>query len=166
MRRRRHRQHRRNFRRINPNSAMRKREERMLAYIASMKDLIFVLSNDLVIQSFYQPEGEQLHLPPSQFVGYHIDDINFPEHALGPIRRALEETLRTGQSGRAEYYLDLPTGRTWFDLRSTVYFTRGDAPAGIVCVVRDIDSLKRAELDLQAKKEEVDRFFTVALDML
>lgn len=152
--------------RIRAQEELHESRERMQALLNSMKDLVFVLDHNLVFQSYYQPEGDDLYVPPEQFLGRRVDEVGFPEEFTGPLIRTLEETLRTDQPSRLEYWLDLPRGRAWFDLSITTFKVDEKSPPGLTCVVREITRLKQVELDLKAKKEELDRYFTSSLDML
>jgi PAS domain S-box-containing protein len=124
---------------------LRKSEAQIKAIILSMNDLIFVLNEELVFEEYYQPRTEDLFIPPESFVGRRIDAVGFPQPAFGVVMDAVDRTIRTGQPSYAVYYLDLPKGRTCFDVHVTRRLDANRASAGVTCVVRDITEQKNAE---------------------
>ena len=135
---------------------LRESRERMRSLLHSMQDLVFVLDDQLVFQSFHQPAGNHLLLPSDQFVGRRFDEVGFPEPARSAIRGALDHTLWTGEAARAEYWLDLPPGRIWFDLSATPYQTHDGRTRGVTCVVRDISDLKRTQANLMETNRRLE----------
>jgi len=135
--------------------ALRESEERLQSVFTSMQELVFLLDDDLVFLRYHQPVGEDLVLPPEHFIGKRIDEIGFPEPACSIIRNALDRTMRTGEAARAEYWLDMPHGHLWYDLRATRYRTHDGRTSGVTCVVRDITVLKRTEESLFTERERL-----------
>ena len=129
--------------------ALRQSEGRLRSLLASMDDLVFVLNRDLVFEEFYQPSKAELLIPPESFVGKHFEDIGFPEPALGIVKRATKSTLESGITSQAEYYLDLPQGRAWFDIHVTAFQRSEGLSTGVIWVVRNITSAKRITAALQ-----------------
>ena len=123
--------------------------------LASMEDLVFVLDGDLVLQEYHQPCSDALFLKPDQFVGKHFDDLGLPEPAYGIIRTALLRTLQSGLSSRAEYALEVPKGRSWFDLHCTAIRGADGVSTGLTCVVRDITTLKETEATLRNERRRL-----------
>lgn len=127
---------------------LRESEERKSALITSMDDLVFVLDNELVFQEFHQPLGEDLYRPPEFFVGKHFDEIGLPEPVTERIKTALLRCKKKGEAEKAEYYLDMPQGRKWYDLRVTPLKNRSGDITGLTCVVRNYTDYKNTELAL------------------
>ncbi len=133
--------------------AIQQNELRMRSLLASMNDLVFVLDRDLVFQEYQQPVKGELFIPPGEFVGKRFDDIAFPEPARAIIKRALRETLDTQCPARAEYPLDMPDGRRWFDLHVTSFESGGGGQQGLTCVVRDTTESKRTQEALRQQRD-------------
>ncbi len=136
-------------------SRFENREIRLAALLASIDDLIFLLDNDLVFKECFQPRKEKLLKDPEYFIGKHIDDIGFPAPALELIKKSISKTLNTGKAGRAEYYLDLPQGRRWFDLRTSELKNSCGEREGITCVARDITGIKNLNYNLEKSKKQL-----------
>ena len=131
-------------------------EQHARMVIESMDDLVFTLNADLVFQSYHAPHKGVLFVPEEQFLGKCLDDVGFPEPALGTIRHALTGTLNTGNPGRAEYELEVQGVPMCFDFRVTALRSEGATGAGVSCVARDITHRKRIEEDLKATREQFE----------
>jgi PAS domain S-box-containing protein len=145
-------------------AAIRESESRLRSLIASMDDLIFVLDQDMRFREFHQNRPDLLFVPPHKFFGRRISEIGFPENATQRIERALRQTLQTGEMADAVYDLDLPQGKTWFELRATVLETGFGRGKGVTCVVRDITDRVRAETKLAEEASRRQTLFERAPD--
>ena len=119
-------------------------EHRMRALLSSMDDIIFVLSEDLVFLECHQPDSAKLLMPPEEFIGKSIDEIQFQDPARQTIKEALQKTLRTGTMATAEYSLDLPECICWFEMRATTYTVSSQKK--LAAVVRNTTERKRIEI--------------------
>ena len=146
--------------------ALQESEQRMRSLIASMNDLVFVLDKDLIFQDYHQPPTQALFVKPELFIGKHIDSAGFPEPAYGIIKNALIETLCTGNPGRAEYYLDVQKGLSWFDLNVTSFQDSHGTRTGLTCVVRDITVYKQTEKALRESETNFRTFFDSMTDVI
>lgn len=124
------------------------------ALIKSMQDLVFVLNDQLIFTECYSPESNLLYVKPDRMLNKHIDEIGFPEPAMGIMKVAVERTLQSGEPSRAEYYLDLPQGQCWFDAQITVIPGISGTIEKILCIVRDITEHKRMEKIIYNEKEQ------------
>ncbi len=131
------------------------RDGMLKAVLESIKDFIFLLDSDMVFREYFQPASENLLKDPRDFIGKHIEDIGFPEPALSGIKKSVEETIETGEDSRAEYCLDLPNGRRWYDLRASVFKNSSGEKAGAVCVVRDITDTHRLKSRLERNRNQL-----------
>jgi PAS domain S-box-containing protein len=124
-------------------------EGRMRSLIASMNDMVFVLDSDLVFQEYHQPANSGLFLPPDSFVGRSFSEIGFPQPAYGMVMDALSHSMQTGNPTMAEYNLETPGGRKWYDLHVTSFRDKDGRQSGLTCVVRDITQQKHIEQELK-----------------
>jgi len=136
--------------------------ELLQSLLQSMQDLVFVLDTDFVFQSYHQPDNEKLIFPPEQFVGKHLEEVGLPEHVTDIAGKAIKETLSTGAVTHAEYWLDLPGGRLWFDMCMSPYRSGDKQIRGVVCVARDITDRKQAEERRRLSEESLQSVFRVA----
>lgn len=147
-------------------SVLSKSESNKIAVIKSMQDIVFVLDNNLIYRECYSPESELLYVSPEVVIGKHIDDMNFPEPALGIIKVAMEKALYDGDPMRVEYYLDLEKGRFWFDAQIAAISEADGTNGGIVCIARDITEKKEAEKKLEESEENFRTFFETMDDLV
>ncbi len=147
-------------------AALQANERRMRALLASMDDLVFVLDKDLIFREYHQPQTQAQAGPAGPFLGRRVDEVGLPPTAIVAIKDALTRTFRTGQPGRAEYWLDASPGRSCFDLHVTPFLDHAGALSGVTCVVRDITELKAVEFALRTKSDELERYFASSLDLL
>ena len=142
------------------------REQRIRSLLGSMQDLVFVLDRRLVFTEHCQPGIEGLLVPASEFVGRRIDEAGLPTSVVEALRPALDSVLSDGTPGVVDYRLDLPVGARWFSAAVSPYHVADGPCEGVVCVVRDITEARRRDERLQARTEELEGFFDVALDLL
>jgi len=131
-------------------------ENRLKSLLSSMNDLVFVLDRDLVFREYYQPRTTELLVPPENFIGKSFDKVGFPKPAYTILKKALLQTLRTGEPTATEYNLDLPAGRLWFEVHITSLVDGGGKTIGLTCVAHNINKRKLAE--------EQSRFKTMLLE--
>ncbi|OQA91088.1 MAG: Aerobic respiration control sensor protein ArcB [Elusimicrobia bacterium ADurb.Bin231] len=125
------------------------REERIKSLLESMQDLVFVLDDKFIFQSYHQPASDKLFIQSKEFVGKHFNEVGFPEPALSKIKSGLEKTLNSGQVSQIEYWLDMPHGRLWFDMSVSPYRPYSGKILGVTCVVRDITLRRQAEEEMK-----------------
>ena len=145
--------------------ALRASEDRYRSFIYSIDDLVFVLDNNLVFKEYHSPKAPQLYVNPLDFIGKSIDEIGFPEQVYSLMKKALESAVKNNRSTSVEYYLDMPTGRFWFDCKITAFLNSYGEHKEVLCVVRDITDHKRAENSMQ---EAYQRLLTIfnSLDVM
>ena len=124
---------------------------RLKSLLASMNDLVFVLDTKLVFLEYHQPSSSELFIPPESFIGKSFDKVGFPNPAFGILKKALLEALRTNTMTMAEYSLDLPTGKLWFEVHITSLLDGIGKPIGLTCVAHNISKRKLAQEQLQFK---------------
>ena len=124
---------------------------RLKSLLASMNDLVFVLDTKLVFLEYHQPSSSELFVPPESFIGKSFDNVGFPNPAFGILKKALLEALQTNKMVMTEYYLDLPTGKSWFEVHITSLVDGSGKTVGLTCVAHNISKRKLAQEQLQFK---------------
>ncbi len=90
----------------------------------------------------------------------HPDDVE-------RINSSLQDALATGSTFAEEYRYRLSDGRmVWRWVKGQAVYTETGDVERVLGVVQDIDDRKSAEIKLQQTTEDLDRFFSVALDLL
>jgi PAS domain S-box-containing protein len=131
--------------------------------IANIGDLIFVLDLNNVFTEYYQSQNnEDLLVPPSFFLGKNINEIGFPEEALGIILQAIETTIESNKKTYVEYNLPIDRGILWFGVIISPLFDDSGNIKEIICIARNITTNKRAELELTKTKEILEQTSQVA----
>ena len=129
------------------NRSLQQSEQHLKSLLGSMNDLVFVLDQDRVFQEYHAPDALELLLGSESFLGKSFDRIGFPKPAFDIIKQTLDQTEQTRSLNQAEYFLDMPDGRRWYDLRVTPLHRQMDRPTSVTCVVRNItDQHQRREL--------------------
>lgn len=146
--------------------ALRESEASKLTLIESIQDIIFVIDNNLIFRECYAPKSELLYIQPELLIGKHIDDIEFPDSAMDIIRATIETVLKSGEPGCAEYYLNLPDGRFWFDLQIAAILGKEGFSKGVVCTIRDITTRIEMEKVLRLSEENFRIFFETMDDLV
>ncbi|MGB5823548.1 MAG: PAS domain S-box protein, partial [Proteocatella sp.] len=152
--------------RMKTTNALSESEASKTALIKSIQDLVFVLDFNLIYRECYSPESDLLYVPPELVIGKHVDDIEFPEPALGIMKMGMEKVIKLGEAERVEYYLDLPKGRFWFDAQITATSVESDIDIRIVCTIRDITKRVDMESVLRHSEENFRVFFETMDDLV
>ncbi|MFL6254185.1 MAG: ABC transporter substrate binding protein [Pyrinomonadaceae bacterium] len=119
--------------------AQRQSEERNLATLRAIPDLMFLQTRDGVYLDYHARDVKDLFLPPEQFIGKNIRDVLPPELAEMLLERfsLVEET---GDPHVVEYDLNIGGEQRWYEARIV---RSGD---DILSIIRDITERKRAEM--------------------
>jgi PAS domain S-box-containing protein len=135
-------------------------QERLQATMEALPDLLFEVSSDGRIYEFSASNLDELYIPPDQFLGKRIPEIVPPE-AAEVIMSAITEAARTGKHLGADYYLDYPDGRRWYELSIAAKGDPGADNARFIVLARDIteskkniDALRRSEEHLRETLKE------------
>jgi PAS domain S-box-containing protein len=100
-------------------------------------------------------------------IGHSISDVLGQEVFQTVIRFRYERCIATGETTQYNEWAELPAlGKQFLSITYAPYLEADRSISGIVVSLRNITPLKQAELALQAKTEELDRFFSVSLDLL
>ncbi|MBK9120565.1 MAG: CHASE domain-containing protein [Phycisphaerales bacterium] len=135
--------------------AVAEKEHWIRSLVTNMQDLVFVLDRELAFKEYFQPPSDLLCMEPASFVGRTVDQVALPEPARERIKAALTAVLRSGEVSEAEYYLDLPAGRTWFELRASGLRDVHGIVQDVICVARNITARKCAEDKLLAANRDL-----------
>ncbi|HEY9652579.1 MAG TPA: PAS domain S-box protein, partial [Coleofasciculaceae cyanobacterium] len=117
---------------------------------------------------YVSPAFEEIH---EASVAQVYQDATIPFHQMHPddrasYQQAVAQALDTMQTFRHEWRIITPSGKLkWIQANSRPE-RRDNGEVVWHGVVQDISDYKAAEIALQAKTEELDRFFSTALDLL
>ena len=96
--------------------ALRESEERYRAIVAAIPDVFFIINRQGIFLGYQAKDTSQLLLRPDDFLGKSMHDV-IPKPIADLAMQAIVLALDTDQTQVIEYHLDLPDGRTWFEMR-------------------------------------------------
>ena len=140
------------------NAVLRQSEATNQAMLRAIPDLLLRMGRDGTCSSFLPPNpgGSSLFLP----IDRHLAEV-LPPDLLAKQLRHIEQALTTGDLQVWEQQL-IKEGQTCHEEVRLVPCSDDEC----LVIVRDITQRKQMELELEAKIEELDRFFSVSLDLL
>ena len=126
----------------------RRTEEKDIAILAAIPDLMFVQTRDGVYLDHHCNNPDDLLVPPEAFLGKNMNEVLPPELA-DSFSQAFERAFETGETQIVEYELTLNDEPRWFEARIV------SSGENILSVIRDITqrvtsaaSIKRSEAQL------------------
>jgi PAS domain S-box-containing protein len=122
----------------------KKMNKKMEAIIEAIPDLMFEVGLDGTFHNYYSKREDLLFLPPEQFLGKNIFDI-FPLEAANVSMEAIREAKKLGVSTGAQYSLQLPQGKFWFELSIAPMEQNDDTITHFICLARDITVAKKGD---------------------
>jgi len=140
------------------NSVVRKREQRLAAFIQAIPDLIFIIDKDGRYEDVHSADDSLLFMDMNQLKGKLLHEV-LPKHTAAQFMNAIHETLETGETQTIEYSMPVSAGTLWFEARTSRI---GDTTAyqGTIWLVRDVTYRKKMEQRLTLAKEEAERVST------
>ena len=137
--------------------ALKKRDERLRATIASMDDLVFVIDKNGDFLSYFQPAGKNLlSATPEFFLGQSFHDI-LPQHVSDLIDEALGRARQSNTPQQFEYPLKSIRATYWFSAKLTLRKDGNGRFQGATIVVRDITDIKNAAELLRSYNSELEK---------
>jgi diguanylate cyclase (GGDEF)-like protein/PAS domain S-box-containing protein len=125
--------------------------ERSLALLDAIPDLLFRISSDLTFLDFRDPTTKGLGLPPEQFLGKRLADFLPPEVAE-LVHPNLVKALATGEVVTYPSYYVYEDGRHTFENRVVK-----SGPEEVVLICRDTTEQTRAEEELLRTRARLER---------
>jgi diguanylate cyclase (GGDEF)-like protein/PAS domain S-box-containing protein len=149
-------------------AATRQSEQRFQEIASTINQFFFVRSAETQQFTYVSPAFETIWRHPVEALYKNPD---FWMETIHPDDRPLvQESLArqySGESVSREYRIIRSDGSVrWISAQIQLVRDEAGHPLRYIGTAADISDRKRAELALQAKTEELDRFFSVALDLL
>ena len=135
--------------RIRMEAELRRAKERLEAMLSALPDLMFRVDRDGLIEEYHSAADDLLYLPPSQFLGRKITEV-LPAPAAQVFMDAIAQAAIHGTHRGATYALDLPHGRSWFELSMAAMGGSDQPRHDFIAMVRDITERKQAEEALRS----------------
>lgn len=111
------------------------------AILKAIPFLVFEIGADKVIYDFHSQSSDMLYASPESFLGKKYYEI-LPKEAAAILDIALEEAIQKGYSNGLQYQLDVPQGRSWFELTLTHIKHKSVEDERFMMLARDITEKK------------------------
>ncbi len=125
--------------------------------VKAMPDLIFRFDSEGRFIDYHSGLTDELMLPPEEFIGKKITEINFPQNIADRGLEMIKKALRTGEIILDEYQLAYPHGICYYEAR---YIPIGKNE--VLDIIRDITPVKTAHDTI--RKIEIEK--AVVLDSM
>ncbi|MFH1136750.1 MAG: PAS domain S-box protein [Pseudomonadota bacterium] len=147
-------------------TALREGEARFRFLIKNASDILVIINEDGK-QRYVSSAAERITgFPPEELVGKALPEIIHPDD-MASVHKAWDEALIYPERVLCVQYRHIHKKRGWVHLEALGQnFLREPSVGGFVISVRDITERKMVEERLQAKTDELDRYFTNSLDLL
>lgn len=135
--------------------ALQSSEERLEAFANALPDLAFIMDEDGRYVQFLNAPEHLLYRPVEELRSKLVGDV-LPYNVAEQITDTIHHTVESGVTQSVEYRLELLSGLTWFEGRTSLMM--GISETGkrlIVYVARDITYRKEAELKLTAERNRL-----------
>lgn len=123
------------------------------ATLNAVPDLLFEIDANGVLHSHHRHQNTFTVYGSEHITGKNIADF-LPAHVAHIIRQSMQEAARMGRSTGAEYVVDSPLGRQWFELSMAAKRPERDGihagmPTRFIALSRNITARKEADLKFQ-----------------
>lgn len=133
------------------------------ALFTALNDAVFELNESYMFENLIAPDENVLFVPKHQILGKAVNEL-FPEE----IANLIMKTLRIAKSSLKKETVDFPfvleNDSRWF--RAYIKFIEIGGRKKYIMNILDISEQKHFEQELIDKTNELDRFFSVNLDLL
>lgn len=140
---------------------LRESEERNVAIVDAIPDLLFILTREGKYLDYHVPDESVLAIPASEIIGSSIRDAGFDEETVRVILQAIGRALDSGNLEVFRYSLQVPSGLRSYEAR--LKKLDHDRVLGIV---RDITESRRSEEALREQEEFLATIVENIPDML
>lgn len=130
----------------------KKMHKKLEAIYEAIPDLLFEVDINGRIYNYHSRRDDLLSIPENLFVGKTFSEVVPPDVAdlcLSAIREASEK----GYSNGRQYFLQLPTGKHWFELSIAPMQENTDHDIHFICLSRDITNAKESDNALLKSEE-------------
>lgn len=128
--------------------ALRKANMQLAATLNALPDLMFEVDQTGRIFDFRAPHPELLFVPADHFLGRHMREV-LPPEAAQVIDEAIYEASVLGTHHGATYVLDLPQGKSWFELSVARKGAALDEETRLILLARDVTQRMQSEAALR-----------------
>lgn len=132
--------------------------------LTSIHDIIFELNEELIFENVIVSDDAILFIPREHIIGSKLEDI-FSGELVQNLISAFHKSADTGKKEYITYKSPLEGVEQWFTAEIS-YRNNVLGKRKYIVSVKEITKQKLMELELEQKKEELERFFHINLDLL
>lgn len=129
----------------------------------ALNDAVFIINDSFVFENVISPDDTILLVEKDQIIGKSISDI-MSSNTIDLIMGAINNAKTTKKKESVTYPLTILSEEKWF--RADIKYIEINGTNKFVANISDITEQKKYEKKLMDKTLELDRFFSVNLDLL
>lgn len=118
------------------------------AAMEAIPDMLIELGSDGRYYSVHSPKPELIPVPLDTLIGKTIEEV-LPETAVKVVYQALQEADTNGFSRGAQFELDVPLGKRWFELSIAKKSDTHEHNKRFLILSRDITERKLSEIEMK-----------------
>ncbi|MFA6942177.1 MAG: PAS domain S-box protein, partial [Clostridiaceae bacterium] len=137
------------------------KEHKML--FTALNDLVFELNEFYIYENVIAPDNNILFMPVKDIIGKSIIEL-FPGDIALLFVDVLKRAVKSLKKETVVYPSPLPSDKRWF--KAEIKFLEISGTKKFIVNISDITEQKKYEQELLYKTAELDRFFSINLDLL
>lgn len=145
--------------RIKAEEALRESEERNRAILKAMPDFIFVFDKNGTFIDCNIPEGKNLLMSMESFIGKSIKEI-FPGYVAEMVLDGIKKVFETKEAQIIQYKLQVEEKSVYVEAHMVL-----KSEMEVLLIERDITDRIKIEEELISKSNELEHYFSSALDL-
>ena len=131
--------------------------------LTALNDIVFELDKDFMFSKVYISNENLLFTARQRIIGSKINDI-FPQEIADLFISQMEQVRITGKKQTITYKSPLAFDNNWY--RADIYYSETNLKGKYIVCISDISEQKKLQDDLAYQTKELERFFSVNLDLL
>lgn len=131
--------------------------------LTALNDIVFELDKDFMFLKVYISNESLLFTVRQMIIGSKINDI-FPQEMADLFISQMEQVRITGKKQTIMYKSPLAFDNNWY--RADIYYLETNLKGKYIVCIGDISEQKKLQDDLAYQIKELERFFSVNLDLL
>lgn len=136
---------------------LRKSEENLRALVASLDDIVMLITQDGRIQNLWASHESRVLISSKYMQGKYIDEV-LPEHVQQGMQRAIQIALSTGNVQNYEHQLNQGGSQPWYNARISIVNSKpGEEDNGnmLLILIQNITERKQYEQMLLQTRQEL-----------